>query len=218
MGSDILLESEILFEAFAASSGVFGALISAVSVYYFGITKRDKRGVNSFLSKLNLELPSLLISLINLDLQNKECEKALEGLKQAKVKFTPVEYNAFEYLKIEWNIPDYLFQHNEQLAHDIHAFSANLKIISQTTRKTCVQIKEIKTKLENNTINTTQAIDLYEKILHRNKMFATAIHETTAQGFMLWSIARKKSEDPQELYNKLRYGIIEKAKQMYYDD
>ena len=178
MTNNTLLDSDVALGILILGGSVLGALISAFIVYYLGIRKRDKHGVNSFFSKLDLELPVLLVSLINLDIQHTEHEKAVEQLKHSRTKFDPIERNSFEHLKIEWDIPDYLFQHNEKLAHYIHAFSASLKVVSQTMRRTCRQTKEVKTKLENKSIDTTQAITLYEQMLNRDKIFIPATRQT----------------------------------------
>ena len=152
MTNTTLLDSDVALGVLILGSCILGSLISAFIVYYLGIRKRDKHGVSSFFAKLDLELPALLVSLINIDIQLTEHEKAVERLKQPHAKFDPIERNSFEHPKIEWDIPDYLFQHNEKLAHYIHAFSASLKVVSQTMRRTCRQTKEVKTKLENKSI------------------------------------------------------------------
>lgn len=98
MGSEVLLESEILLELIAVGSGLFGALTGVFSACYVWAIRRDKKKDKVFLSKLTQELPLALTSLLNVETQRKEYEKVAETLKKFRGLFTPLRCNSFDYL------------------------------------------------------------------------------------------------------------------------
>lgn len=216
MGSEVLLESDILLELIAVGSGLFGALTGVFGIYYSWITRRQHNNTNKvFLSKLTQELPLVLTSLLNVETQCEEYEKAIKILKKSRSSFTPLECNSFDYLQTQWDIPHSLFQHNKELAQYIHALGDSLQVISRVVQRTHKDTKEIKTQFENGKIDARRAIAMYENIVNRDKAFVPSIRETTGQGFVLWARIRNKNEDPQHLYNQLKHDIIEKAKKVY---
>ena len=212
------MESYIFLALVIAGIFMFGVFVGGLIVYCLLDKKKYKRnGKKVFLSEAKTQVPIVLTSLISIKMQYKEYEKQLETLKKLETTFTPIECNSFAYIRIELDPPDSLLQNNQELAMYTRAFIENLKIIARITQRTYTNTKEVQQKFENNNIDKRKAIELYQNILNRDKKFIPSITETIAQGFVLWAHIRNKGEDPQQLYNKLRYGIIEKARQMYYN-
>ena len=215
MGNSVLLESDIVFEVLIAGGSVFGALISAFSVYYFGIAKREKQSVGSLLSRLDSDFPLVLNSLINLSMQYQMYEKIINQLQQSHTQFTPFEFNSFEYLKENWNVPHNALNHDKELAQHLHAFARNLATLSLFTQRTHKRIDSVNQQYENHRIDAHQAIKLYDQILKKDQLIIADLKQTMGHGFFLWAKIRNKNEDPQDLYKQLRANILNTARQMY---
>lgn len=215
MGNSVLLESDIVFEVLIAGSSIFGALISALSVYYFGIAKRDRQNADSLLSRLDSDFPLVLNSLISLSMQYQVYEKTIRELQQSHTHFTPFEFNPFEYLKENWNLPHNAFTHDKELAKHLHAFARNLATLSLFAQRTHKRIDSINQKYDNHRIDAQQAIKLYEQTLKKDQLIIADLKQTMGHGFFLWAKIRNKNEDPQDLYKQLHANILNTARQMY---
>ena len=215
MENSFLVESDILVEIFVAGGGALGAFISALSVFYYGITKRDKQSADSFLLKLDLDFSVMLHSLVSLSIQYQAYERTIYEQQKLHTNFTPFEFNPFEYLKEDWDVSHNAFNYNKELAENLHAFARSLATLSLFAQRTHKRIDAVNQKYENHNINAQQATQLYENILKRDKPLITEMHQTIGHGFVLWAQIRNKNEDPLELYEETRNKIIKTAQEMY---
>ena len=213
MNNSFLLESEILFELLIAGGGI--SLMSALSVYYFGIAKRNKQNQDSLLAQLDLEMEVVLNSLISLSMQYEAYQQAIQTLQQSHTWFIPFEFNSFEYLKDDWNVSYNAFSHNKELTQHLHAFTRSLTTISLFAQRTHKRIDAINQKYENRLINAQQTIQLYDQVFQRDKLFIPEIYQTIGHGFVLWVKICNKDEDPYELYKQTRDNILNAAQAVY---